>query len=403
MSATEARRGSSLDMNRLLVWLICLACAVVMVDTVFEVPELGAGGAMVDFDAFYIVGQMVWEGRLAEAYDPDVMRAMQKAASGTDTFMPWTYPPPFDLVTALFPFGSRGLSYALFISLTFVGYVFVLHRLAGIYLSAVLFAILPTLIITVRIGQNGFLTGALVGLFCLTMLRGRTLAGVPLGLMVIKPHLAIGLGVLVLVTRRWNVLLTGLAVVAAVSALATLCFGTDVWLAFKASVPEAKENLEKGLYTIYRMTSTFAAAFTLGAPAGLAMIAQVCVAVMALAAIVLASLKGMPLRQVLGLSCFATLAVSPYNYDYDMPILGLGLAVLAVDLMTRALLVERLALLGLSWLSCGWGLFVVSFYKQDGVPFGVQTDPSLAAFGHVFLFLLVWYILRRAPRIAVVA
>lgn len=397
MSALTAQAVNTLATNRMLAWLICLACGIIMLATMREVPELGSGGAMVDFDAFYIVGQMIWDGTLPQAYDTETMRAMQKAASGRDILMPWTYPPQFDLVTALFPFGSRGLSYALFITLTFFGYVLVLRSLAGQYLTAVLIAVLPTLVVTVRIGQNGFLTGALIGLFCLAFLRDRIVAGVPLGLMVVKPHLAIGLGVLVLATQRWKVLLLALAVVVAFSVVATLAFGSAVWPAFLASVPEAKENLKQGLYPIFRMTSVYAALFALGVAPGPAMIAQACVAVTVCAAIVVAHLKDIAVRRLLGLSCLATLAISPYNYDYDMPILGTGLALLACDLMTRALPVEKLALLGLSWLSCGWGLFILSMRHQFDIAAPTQNHLSLAALGHLLLFVLVWHILRRTP------
>ena len=125
------------------------------------------------------------------------------------------------------------------------------------------------------------------------------------------------------------------------------------------------------------------------------MIALASVAMAACTAIVFAHLKGMPLRNVLGLSCIATLAVSPYNYDYDIPILGVGLAVLAMDLFSRAP-VEKLALLGLSWLFCGWHLFSVAMQPQPGVTETLRNQLSLGAFGHAMLFVLVWHILLRS-------
>jgi hypothetical protein len=323
------------------------------------------------------------------------MREMQYAASGQDIFMPWTYPPSFNLIVALFPFGPRGLSYAVFISLTFVGYVLVLHRLAGPNLTAVLIAVFPTMIVTMRTGQNGFLTGLLVGLFCLAFLRNQNRAGLSLGLMVIKPHLALGLGVLVLATQRWKVLFLGLGVVAAVLVLATLTFGTEVWPAFLGSIPEAKENLSKGLYPLFRMTSVYAALFTLDASPETAMIAQAFVAVAACIAIAMASLKGMPQHHVLALSCLATLAVSPYNYDYDMPILGVGLAIVAADLTAQARPIEKLALLYLSWLACGWGMLIATVFLTEETADAWREYPSLGAVGHLLLGALVWRILYR--------
>ena len=47
----------------------------------------------------------------------------------------------------------------------------------------------PAMAITIGCGQNGFLTGALIGLVCLNVERRQLLAGLALGAMVIKPHL----------------------------------------------------------------------------------------------------------------------------------------------------------------------------------------------------------------------
>jgi Glycosyltransferase family 87 len=384
VSATDTPRTTGLDTNRLLVWLICLAAGIVMLAGAFEAPELGSGKSLMDFDAFYIVSQMIHEGTLTQAYDTAFMGSVQKSVGGEGIFMPWTYPPHYDLVISFLAFGSRGLAYGVFISLTFVCYVFTLHRLAGKH-----------------VGQNGLLTGALAGLFCLAILRGGAVAGVPLGLMVIKPHLAIGFGVMVLVTQRWKVLLIGLAVVAIFSALATWAFGMDVWPAFLQSVPEAQRNMAEGNYLFFRMTSIYAALLMLGVSAGTAMITQAFVALAACAAILMARLKGMSPRQILGISCFATLAISPFNHDYDMMIMGTGLAVIVADLMERTNRAEKLVIFALSWLTCGWGMVINTIHYDEIVSATMTRYLSLGAFGHLSLFLFVCYILlRRKPSFA---
>jgi hypothetical protein len=90
----------------------------------------------------------------------------------------------------------------------------------------VLVVLFPALAITIGCGQNGFLTGALV---CLNVERRQLLAGLALGAMVIKPHLAIAAGVYLLVTRRWIALGTATIVVLASSLLCTLLFGWQIW------------------------------------------------------------------------------------------------------------------------------------------------------------------------------
>ena len=68
----------------------------------------------------------------------------------------------------------------------------------------VLIVTFPALVITIRCGQNGFLTGALIGLGLFYLRKGSSLAGLPLGLMVIKPHLAVAFAVYAIATRRWK-------------------------------------------------------------------------------------------------------------------------------------------------------------------------------------------------------
>src|SRR5438876_3443122 len=56
---------------------------------------------LLDFDAFYIVAQRVWLGDVEQAYHFDRLIKMQMDKySGKFSFMPWTYPPQFDLLFA---------------------------------------------------------------------------------------------------------------------------------------------------------------------------------------------------------------------------------------------------------------------------------------------------------------
>lgn len=365
--------------------------------TVVEIPYLGANKAMVDFDAFYIVSQMIAEGRLAEAYDPAVMMERQSELAGKKIFMPWTYPPPFDLVVAPFAMVPRGVSYAIFMLVTLAAYVLVLHRLSGPYLSSVLIAVFPALLIVTRVGQNGLLIAALIGLFALWWLddRTRTRAGLPLGLLVIKPHLGIGIGFLVLISGHWRTLAMGFATVGIVALLSLLAFGPEPWAAFLEATRIAGENMEKGLYPLFRMTSAYAAAFSFGLPSGFALALHGLLALLALAAIAATRLQNWPPRRQMGVALFGTLAISPYNYDYDMAVLGLSLALLAPDLIRFGHWGERLALLGATWLCTGSGLFIV-VYLVEGGSHNTSRYLSLGGIGFLLMAVLLVRILRRA-------
>ena len=214
-----------------------------------------------------------------------------------------------------------------------------------------LLALVLPIYVTLTIGQNAFVTGAVMGGFVLLTLRGRASAGLPLGLLVIKPHLGIGLGVHALAAGRWRVI--GLAlVVALVSAgLATLALGPEIWPAFRQGMANAQTALASQFYPMFRMTSVYALLHTLGVPPGIAIWAQGAVALGACAVVAVAARRGVPLRQTLALACFASALVSPYLYDYDLVVIGVGLALIMGDLRARGTMVEIVLLYALLWVA----------------------------------------------------
>jgi hypothetical protein len=148
-------------------------------------------GQLVDFHDFYIAGVLTAEGHVNHAYDFLELLAQQQRLFGAMSLMPWTYPPPFDLLLGPLALLPIGVAYTLFIGTTLGAYALTIRRLAPGELATVLMLIAPAIVVTIRCGQNGFLTGALIGSTAIGLLEGRAWAGIPLGLMVIKPHLAL--------------------------------------------------------------------------------------------------------------------------------------------------------------------------------------------------------------------
>lgn len=384
-----------LETSPVILWAVILICLITILDVIIKVPYQGAHGNVVDFDAFYLAGQMTWEGLLVDAYDPVEFFARLRALAGQDVPMIWSYPPQYDLFTVLLPLVQRTLAYALFSLGTFAGFVLILRRMAGPYLAGVLILALPMMLITLRVGQNGLLTATLIGLFALGWLNRRPGGGgIALGLMVIKPHLALGLGLLTLVSGRWRLLAIAVAVVIASSAVATLAFGPEVWGAFLDSTHVTTAALREGFYPLYRMTSVYAMAASFGLPAQLAFGLQLGVALIAALSIVLAWRRGIEPRQVMGLTLFATVAVSPYNYDYDNGSLLLGLALLAPVIATRATAWEKLGTLVLVWLCTSGGVFGAAILGLEGQEAN-EKMLSLGAVGHLVLWGMMWRLLAR--------
>ena len=357
-------------------------------------------GGYTDFDDFYLVGRMYWSGMLNDAYVLKTMWATQVALTNANSVMPWTYPPQFDAFVAAFAMVPKGLAYTAFVGGTLLSYLLVLRRVAGKVFTEALALTAPAIWVAVLCGQNGLFTGTLIGLFCLAFLSGRRVAGVPLGLMVIKPHLAIGLSVLSLASRRWSLLAIAAPVVGVTSLLSTWAFGIAIWGAFLGAIKEAGGLLASGGYPYFRMTSIYAALFTLGLPAKGALSVQFASAVLACAVVVYIALSGRDLRRALGVAVLATLVVSPYCYDYDMTIFGIAAALLLPDVLVRARGFEKLAMLVLAWLSSGWGLLRLMSLPRgadDVILVDTREVLSFAAFGYLALIVMVAVVLKRAP------
>jgi hypothetical protein len=355
---------------------------------------------LIDFDAFRSAGRLVWRGEIAQAYHFATMVEAQRILGAPHAFLPWTYPPIFNLVVAPFAHLPRGLGYLLFTGGTLAAYLIVLRRLAPQHVGALLALLFPAVAVTIACGQNGFLSGALVGTACLFLRRRDPRAGLPLGLMAIKPHLAVGFALHAALTRDWRTARTAAGVAAASASLATLILGPSVWAAFLDGIAEARIFLEQGFYPLFRMISAYAVVRTLGAPASVAMAAQVGVALFALGLVALAIRRRMPTAQVIGFTAVASLLVSPYAYDYDLPILGVGLALLAPDLLARTTPRERMAVFALVWVASGWGLVMTGlrrfWYGEDGMPLGAMPL-SLGGLALIALVGLIWQVLRRRP------
>ncbi|QAY94399.1 hypothetical protein CWB41_00485 [Methylovirgula ligni] len=377
-----------------------LAAAIVLIAlSAIQFSSLGTKAhprQLVDFDDFYIVGQMVWHGDVDKAYLVHSIGEIPASPARGKTLLLWTYPPPFDVLVATFPLTSRWIAYCLFIVGSFAAYLAILRRLATESFVLALIVTFPVLVVEIRCGQNGFVTGALIGLTCLYLRRGSALAGVPLGLMAIKPHLAVAFAIYTLATRRWRTAVAACGTVAATAIVATLVLGIEVWAAFFHSIKQAGFFLAHGYYPLYRMVSFYAAARTLGLPASLAMFVQAVVAVAALTMVVAAS-RRFSLQQSLGLTAIASLLISPYAYDYDLPILGVGLALLLPDILQFGTAFERSLLYLSAFFACGFGLVAAVVLDPQGTKIMLDESMpvSLGGLALLCVFGLAWRILRR--------
>lgn len=350
-----------------------------------------------DFDCFHTVGRLAWGGRVEDAYAFRTLApAIQADHGGRGAFLAFTYPPPIVLLLA--PLGAlpTGLGYLLFVGASLLAFLWVLRRAAGGLTARALATALPAILINVACGQNGLLTGTLIGFALLAGSGGRDgRAGLASGLMVIKPHLAVALAVHALAARRWTWAAVAVAIAAGVMLLSWGVFGPSAWTGFLHATREASTFLHARMFPLFRMVSVYASLRSAGAPELAAFGAQTIAALLALVGVARLAMAGTP-RRAAGFAALAGVLVSPYAFDYDLTLFALGLVILWPDLERLASPAEQALIHALAAFGALYGIVKAALLQGLGILYD-DNHPLLAPCGLAVAAAawLVWRVLRR--------
>lgn len=389
------RAPSPLNSPRVLFWLVASAVMLIVFTALeFAVPGLvDPARPLQDFDAFFIAGRLALEGRLGDAYQSEAMFAALERILGKREFLLWSYPPHFNLITAPLALLPRWLGYLLFSSASLAGLLLAVRRLAPGHLPFVCLLLFPAIIVCLRTGQNGVMLGALLAAAMALLRDGRAVAGLPIALLTVKPHYLPAIGLWLLACRQWRVIGVAAAATAVLLAAATLVFN-GVWPQFLASLRETSAFLAAGAFPLHRMISLYAALRSWGVAATPALAAQAALAAVWLAGLVWALRAGWPQHQQLAMAAMAALFLSPYGYDYDLPLLAAGVALLAPDLAARASRGQQWLALVLCWTAAGFGAALTP-YALSGAG---HRPPALAVYTLLpACVLLLWLVRRPLP------
>ncbi len=308
---------------------------------------------IVDFHAFHLVGRMVWDGGFVRSYDTRLLRELEHAMSGGQSgFLPFVYPPLYGLVMAPLALLPVGPAFLLFVAGTSAFYLGVLRWLAGPWFWSCVLATGPVVLIDVCMGQNGLLTAGLAGLAAgLTLRRRSGWAGLAAGALAFKPQSATMLPLLFLLRRDWRAAAGAAGSAVLLTGLSVAVLGRDTVPGFLAGTAFVADFMAAGSFPFHRMTSIYACALSLGAPARLALALHGAVALLVLAAAAATAYRlgrdpspaaAPEPGAAAGVMLMATAFVSPYFFDYDLPVVGMGLA-LALPGLARRLPPRRLA------------------------------------------------------------
>jgi hypothetical protein len=285
-----------------------------------------------DFSNVYAAGQLTWQGRPEEAYQPVLQHAAEKAAFGGREvpFYGWHYPPFFFAVAATLAAFPYAWGLATWVAAALAAYLAAIRAVLPLPQTRLLAAAFPAVFVNIGHGQNGFLTAALLGGALHLLDRRPLISGVLIGLLAYKPQFGILIPIALVAGGRWRSIGAAIATIATLIAISFATLGGGVWHAFADSMNFTQTVvLEQGGTGWEKIQSIFSAARMWGASVQLAYAVQGAL-LMTLAA-TLAWLWHSDAAFELKAAALATasLLATPYVLDYDLVVLAVAIAFFA--------------------------------------------------------------------------
>ncbi len=282
-----------------------------------------------DFDAFWSGAHLAAAGRPQDAYDLRLLGVTEAAGAQTLGQLFYYLYPPVWLLLCL-PLGVLPYIVALpvFLLSGYAAMVAWLRCLLPRPWPILTVLAFPAALLNAVIGQNGFVTAGCFAGGMLWLERRPGIAGMCLGLLVIKPHLAVGVPVALLAARRWRALGACALTAMGVLALSWAVLGTAAWMAFLAASSFIGSRLfDPGIAR--KLISVFEGVRLLGGGAALAAVAQAVAASLALACVARVAWRRPGAGPEIAMLVTASMLCTPYLMDYDLVCLGVPMAWLA--------------------------------------------------------------------------
>jgi glycosyl transferase family 87 len=334
--AASAPHWLNAERVRVYSWMIVAIFAVVFIVWVgLSLPDfVDPRGKPIgcDFMEFWSAARLALEGRPEAAFDGAAITAVQHAAVPflPNIWLPWHYPPTFLLVVVplgLLPYPAALAAFALSTAVLWAALVphILPDRRAWIVAAAA-----PAGLINLIDGQNGLLTAALAGFALVWLERRPVAAGILIGLLAVKPHLALLFPLALLAEGRWRSIAAAAATVLALCAASLVAFGWASWAAFLDHLPISLAMIDQATVLWGKMASPFGFARSLGAPEIVARVLQGAVALFAAGCVWRVwRRRGAPFEAKAATLLAGSLLVSPYMFYYDLTWAALAIAWLA--------------------------------------------------------------------------
>ncbi len=290
-----------------------------------------------DWMVFYGGARSFLDGKLDLIFDGEWFTAYLNSAfswwlSEPMPFRPWVYPPSYLL--AMLPFGALPFiaSYVAF-QLVSAGLLVAALNVGSSRRNAKALVtccalVCPAASINIAVGQNAFLTSALL-VAGLRMLWTRPMVGgALLGLLTVKPQFWLLVPVALIAARKWRPLIYMFVAAAVLAGLSAVALGIEIWWRWfdLASVSYVAQNAKWTEYGRMWGDSVYACLIAGGASKALADAAQVAAALIAGGMIYRTFRRSLPSDHKTAVLLAGTILAAPHSSLHDAVLLGIAAA-----------------------------------------------------------------------------
>jgi hypothetical protein len=355
----------------------------------FTVPDASRPG--VDFSIFWSASYVMLHGSPWQVYDYGLFEKVEVAHFDFlhGNFLPWLYPPTFLLLVTPFALLPPTVAFVLFVGVSTLLFVIGALRVSGLASSFnglrsswLPVAACPCIFVAAVFGQNSILTGALAAFALYWIDRKPALAGLCIGLLAIKPQMALLFPFVLIAAGAWRAFAAAAVSATLFGSLSAFVCGAQCLRPFLLITSVTRELIleHSGHYWLASPT-TFAALRAGGVPLTLAYIGEAGVALIAAAAACHVWKITRDTRLRAAILVVATLIANPYVWHYELAWLGIALACLTSIGFSKGWLRGEQEIIVLAWL-----LPIYEFFNR------VVALPQI---GPVVLMLMLLIILRR--------
>ena len=340
-----------------------------------------------DFVSFYAAGSLADSGTPAFAYDQSIHYAVEQQVTEPGIeYNFFYYPPVYLLICALFAHLPYMAGFIAFEAVSLLLCLFVARRTvkAESWTMSLPLLAFPSVFWTMGLGQNAFLTAALLGGGLLLIDRRPLLAGMLFGLICYKPHFGLLIPVALVAGGRWRAFAGAAIAAATVVALSIGLFGWETWQAFLALAGGSHSTYENGRIDLAGMVTLFGGLRLMGVPSTIAYAVQGLGAIAAIALVAMVWRSNLSLAPRAAALAAATLIAVPVALVYDFLLAGVAMAWLIRAASERGFLPwEKTTFMA---------VFIAPLLSRS---FGTETHVPLAQLALIALLALI---ARRAWR-----